>query len=531
MAIQTLGNTRRFIVDFDDAIAGAAQPIAQVLMNNCEADSFRMNVYLPSHLGLGQDGFLLHPLVIRVQDTTIPGLSEPSGPPRGGAMNSGSAYSEDAFIRINAFSSFGAPIALDYARFLFIAELSEQIMKLYYNWDPRTGRGEALSRVMAEQLFPDAGYDTKSSVTPAPWVNNWLSQDPRPDFISIDDPSDTNPLSYGCGILFINYLRYQLNVPLFNICTFGGTSFADLYKGLTGRTDSPFNAMNDLLNKHFPKNVQLLNNNPFPLLEAADRKVLLSFGKTTSKSVPVGIGFAHVAPFFTCPAKDYNFTRFNHTLTKRVTATATGFGQPQFLWKVNKIPLGLDQGSLSTSGPVKVPGANSPTKTTGTFDFNYIQADSFTRTELSNNLQITNTTFEGDYIVDLRVEVKEAKDPAGAPATAETSVDFSAGSIQYSTPYYMDQAKCEKDFEHALSVVPKLETHIDVVLNLPNPPPDGYMTRVLEAIEGIRVEVEQLAEKDHAEAQRVAQFVGHKLNVPPTMFLKPSAGTAGTAVR
>jgi hypothetical protein len=198
---------------------------------------------------------------------------------------------------------------------------------------------------------------------------------------------------------------------------------------------------------------------------------------------------------------------------------------------VNKIPLGLDHGSLSTSGPVNVPDANhpnNPTKTTGTFDFNYTQADSFTRTELSNNLQITNTTFEGDYIVDLRVEVSEARDPAGAPATAETSVDFSAGSIRYSTQYYLDQAECEKDFEDNLArVIPKLQTHIDLVLTLPDPPPDGYMTRVLEAVEGIRVEVEQLAEKDHAQAQEVAQFVGHKLNVPPTMFLKRSVGTAG----
>jgi hypothetical protein len=330
MAVQNLGSTTRFVVQFDNAIAGTAQPIAQVLLDNCEVDSSRMNVYLPSHQGGGQDPFLppRHPLVIRVQDTTIPG--ETTGPQRGGANNSGRpGWSPGSIIRINAFSPSGAPITADYARFLFIAELSEQIMQ-FYNWDPSTGRGEALSRLMAEQLFPDAGYDTKSSVSPAPWVNDWLSQNPRPDFLSNEDPSDTNSLSYGCGILFMNYLRYQLNVSLFDICTFGGTTFADRYKKLTGRTDSPFNAMNDLLNKHFPKNVKLLNNNPFPLLEAADRKVFLSFGKTTSNSAPVGIGVAHVAPFFTCPAKDYDFTRLNHNRTERVTATAMGFGQCGF---------------------------------------------------------------------------------------------------------------------------------------------------------------------------------------------------------
>jgi hypothetical protein len=84
MALQTLGTTTRFIVQFDDAIAGSAQPIAQALLSNCEVDSFRMNVYLPSHRGGGQDPLLTHRCIIRVQDTTIPG--ETTGPQRGGRI-------------------------------------------------------------------------------------------------------------------------------------------------------------------------------------------------------------------------------------------------------------------------------------------------------------------------------------------------------------------------------------------------------------------------------------------------------------
>ena len=80
------------------------------------------------------------------------------------------------------------------------------------------------------------------------------------------DPTDQNPVSTGCGTLYINYLRHQLNFSLTQIVGAGGATLADTYHSLTGKTDAfaPFAA---LLAQKFPPGQQatLDGDNPFPI--------------------------------------------------------------------------------------------------------------------------------------------------------------------------------------------------------------------------------------------------------------------------
>jgi hypothetical protein len=90
--------------------------------------------------------------------------------------------------------------------------------------------GEALSRWCAASVSNNALADF---VTAPAWLNNGA-----PDFVSQTDPTDTNPLSTGCGMAFISWLLSQ-NYALATIAQVlvqlgAGGTFAQLYGNLTG---------------------------------------------------------------------------------------------------------------------------------------------------------------------------------------------------------------------------------------------------------------------------------------------------------
>jgi hypothetical protein len=234
------------------------------------------------------------------------------------------------------FGATNNPLTPTYARFLFIAEMSEQLMG-FFGWDRASNRGEALSRALGEQFFPAAAYAAEC-ISIAPWVNGWLNSSPRPDYIHINPVptaanatlgTDLDGLGYGCGLLFINYLRYQLGFPLEAICQAGGITFADAYKNLTGHNDDPLANMNALLKKHFSTSIiNLLDNNPFPLYDNASRRVILGFAGSIA-DVAVHERFilrtAHLSPFVTCPVKDYAY-RYVHQAVKPLASLSRSFG-------------------------------------------------------------------------------------------------------------------------------------------------------------------------------------------------------------
>ena len=111
-------------------------------------------------------------------------------PAPGGAWNSGgveSGSTQSGIMLINANGAGGGTISLDFARFAFIAEMSEQLMPAhgYVRGGNRVGasRGEALSRILAEEFFPEPAY-LPQCISVAPWVNDWLNSSPRLDYIN-----------------------------------------------------------------------------------------------------------------------------------------------------------------------------------------------------------------------------------------------------------------------------------------------------------------------------------------------------------
>jgi hypothetical protein len=517
MAAQRVGQTKHFFYEYDDALGVKAQTLALALMATCEGDLFRMAEYLPYQAGMGGDVFAARPVIVRVQDAGLPG--DPgggkTGPPRNGADNSGdpTKSTQSDLIRINPLDANGNWSGADQVRFLFCLEMSEQLMYAY-NWNPGDSQGEGLSHWFAQLCYP-AISDVE--------VNDWLAQDPRPDWVNKSKPTDRDDISFGCGLIFLYYLQTQRQLWMPDFLQAGGSGLADHYHRLTKDAADPFVAMNNLLLAHYPKDVQLVNNSPFPLYDATKRKVNFSYAQLTTAGRATPGGSAHVKPFFNCPAKDYSFSWVPHTVARTVTADTVGFGIPDFAWKIQGTPLVSGASNGTVTVPMTVPDPShpdTPQKSNGTMTFTYSRSDDGTLNSRTSTLAVTNLSFDGDYTADISVDVTERQESAASPVTASQGLDFDALTILYDAQFYVDQAACEKAFENQISHLPRLQEQIAIVKTLPDPPSEQTLGRVLEATAAIRQVVEEVAERDPAHAIQLAQYVAVTLRVPAKIFLR-----------
>ncbi len=134
----------------------------------------------------------------------------------------------------------------DLVRMLVVAEADEVFMDAQgVGWNCGYSNGEALSRILATELYP-AQLDGFASASA--WLNS-----PRQDFVNQNDPTDQTYESIGCAALFVNYLHNQTGFayPLDQIVQKGGPTLTQTYQNLTGNNDDPFPAFAALLNTKF----------------------------------------------------------------------------------------------------------------------------------------------------------------------------------------------------------------------------------------------------------------------------------------
>jgi hypothetical protein len=510
VTLKTLGETANFIYQYDVS-SSDGMSIAQSLQGTCENDLHKHAIYMPFG-----DRFSYKVMVQLYDD-----IAFQHGPERGGANNVGGEHpGTHAQIRINQHNPDGSRITDEYARLLFVAEVSELIMVLYA-WKPGSSTGEALSRAFAEQFYPDATYDHKNP-TGAPWVNAWLNTPERKNFIDgSNESNDRDLIAYGCSILFINYLRFQLGISLADICRAGGVNtLADIYKKLTGNTDDPLQRMIGLIDKHFDhtKSIQLLSNNPFPLAEGTSSYVMLASSQSVRKSPPTKFqesGAVNLRPFSTCPAKDYYYRAVTAEVTVTISATAVGFGDPKFQWSVNGTLLLSEHGAVTTTVDLATPEPStprSPRHSPGSFTIDFQVRDEFTWRGLISKLILTGRSFDGTYTIPVRVDVTEAF--GGATATsAGVTLEMEQFQIVYEDAYYRDRIQC------AALAIPKVpKAIVDLGEVAPVPPPEGQNS-LIGYLADVHAEIEELATRDEGSAMLAAEYMGVKLNVSSEVFM------------
>jgi hypothetical protein len=528
MALQRVGQSTHFFYEYDDILGTDGLTIISGLAASCEADLGRIDQYLPHQRGSAGDVFARFPVIVRVQtDKDLPGdPGDPSaskpGPGSGFASNSGNPTisTQSNIIRINPSKGGVVVFTVEWARFLFVAEMTEQNM-CFYGWNPGDSQGEGISRWVAYKLYPNPEVD----------VNAWMNTNPRPDWVNntftgnSTTPGDQDGVSFGCSLIFLNYIESQLNLSMSDFLLAGGHNLADRYHNLTKQSDDPFQTMNNLLLAHFPAAATLTTNNPFPLYDAQNRKVFFSFPKPSVVQKGMGPGgIALVSPFFTCPAKDYGFSRLRTAETRSIVASTLGFGNPNYAWKVQAVRAFQGAGSGSVNVDVEVPEPNNPAtpqETTAELDYTYQCVDSGDQIAKTSTLTLTNTSFDGDYIVEISVDVTEQQEGNVNPVTASQHIDLNGLLIQYVPQYYLDRAACQAAFEKAITHLPKLEKLISIVKTLPDPPSDRTLTKALEAVVSIRQLVAEVHQTNQAEALRIAEFAAVSLGVSRGIFLEP----------
>jgi hypothetical protein len=144
--------------------------------------------------------------------------------------------------------------------------------------------GEGLSRVVGELLHPNTVPATVQN-----YVNAWLASDPtkdpsatlagtefRKDWISVNFEGgknktgnfvngDDDSYSYGCAMLFIYFLMFQLGFSMSQIVRNLQATWAGTYTALTGDASGGFDRFKQLLAKAFPAPTKglLAGDNPF----------------------------------------------------------------------------------------------------------------------------------------------------------------------------------------------------------------------------------------------------------------------------
>lgn len=129
---------------------------------------------------------------------------------------------------------------------------NKQCMK----WDPGTSSGEALSRVVAENMFPEALVDFATAPV-------WLDS-ARPNWIDHNQESETDEVAIGCGVMFLRWLNQIVGIDWFDIVSAGGPTLTTTYYELTGK-HTAWNDFSMFINERYPvgQDNDVLNDFPF----------------------------------------------------------------------------------------------------------------------------------------------------------------------------------------------------------------------------------------------------------------------------
>jgi hypothetical protein len=236
------GNTAHFNVSYLTSLGQQGATLAQAILQNCERDF--------SFLQQSFGGITPQRMPFVVQIT---------------GSNTGASHSSCLGTDISVGG--GVDGGVDFVRSLLVAEADEVFMANFgKGWDCGASPGEGLSRVLANDLY--------KNVEPPDFIssNVWLNLDPRPNFVDQAAPTDTDYNSIGCSVLFLNWLRFQLDHSWADIVAASGATLADTYLGLTGK-NTAWADFSDFMEAKFPSGQQydLNTDNPFPVRATGTR--------------------------------------------------------------------------------------------------------------------------------------------------------------------------------------------------------------------------------------------------------------------
>ncbi|HWW97448.1 MAG TPA: hypothetical protein VNY74_07115 [Edaphobacter sp.] len=406
-----------------------------------------------------------------------------------------------------------ARAVIEFPQRVFVAELVEILMGFTgYGWNAGYSNGEALSGISGALLHPYGYYPTGQG----PRVNQWLNGG-RPDFVSKTDPTDQNFVTFGCGILFINYLVHQLGFDLKAVIRAGGDTLAETYHRLTGKpASSAFDTFIKLINAHVDpaKQTFVAVDNIFPLYDLPRRTVSIDSGGQVTQ-IPVPDPKPHsfpIRPGLFCPEKPYDFLETRSIVEAHFYAHCTGLLNAGFAWQIDgnniSTPSVGNWGSINLNTPVTVRNPDrTVTAITNSTTLQYFIRYSWNSSELF----LKNTDIRGNCSVTLGVFCEElgiANDPQISTTYDEdlVAVTWSDANDQLSK----DRRRCNPFYAAVDKSIWGLSATLSDAKNRPDPPSERGLKQVIDAVSVVLEAAGQYAEGAHLTRAEVLQ----QLNVP-----------------
>jgi GT2 family glycosyltransferase len=212
--VTRFGSTEHFNVYYQTVLGAAGQRIADGVLRTCERDYCQLADWFG---GITPPGLPFNLILV--------GLSP-------GRDGTGGAYHHTcAAVDLYEDVRTTPYLDVDLTRMLVVAELVEVFEAAQgQGWDCGASHGEGLSRVLATALYPGelSGYATAA---------HWLDSAERPDYVNRTAPTDRDPVSNGCAVLFLNWLHDGLGLDWDQIVQAAAPTLAQTCTRLTGRAD------------------------------------------------------------------------------------------------------------------------------------------------------------------------------------------------------------------------------------------------------------------------------------------------------
>jgi hypothetical protein len=418
----------------------------------------------------------------------------------GGGSNQGWGDDESSIIGVNGTKPW--PNRDEYARFVFVAELAEILMDFTgYGWNRGASNGEALSILLATALHGQGYYGTGSG----PRVNQWLSANPRPNWVDSTEGTDRNQVSYGCGLLFLYWLQYQLRYTRRQIVTRPSGTLAQVHAALTGQANG-YAAFLDLIERHLPTGsaVPVGSDNIFPLLDGAARSVYLQPSSSVIRSTREEPSRRiTLDPGFICEPRDYDYWLVDQVEEVDVSATCRGFASAKVKWSVNGVDLTggggptADTVRLTAESVLEYPDGKKKTNPSKTIEVQYLIGSKWNR----STLKLRNNEFLGVTALQISATASEqAIADAGVSRTESWGLDDLVTEVE--PQYAEDRRYCNPQFKEIDRGVLELQNRIYVLIHTPDPAPD-LLVAVMRALEQLQSIAAQAADSTGITAERI----------------------------
>ena len=133
---------------------------------------------------------------------------------------------------------------------------------------------------------------------------------------------------------------------------------------------------------------------------------------------------------------------------------------------------------------------------------------------MSSTLTLSNVHCAGIYTFDVELQVTEAEASMGLTSLV-SRVRLKTLEVVYEASYYADGQRCESAFERS-EVTPELGSALQLLKNLPDPPPPDSRTVVVEAV--FAAQAELLRAREPHDRQLLVNYVSSALQVHPRVF-------------